>query len=169
MQSSHFSPIYLCAHFGFYVKFLQMTASLQLPCPMFVFLVPFCEAVLGPVMQNKHTLESGFYIFKLYDDWQTDRLADWLTDWVMDQKTNWLLNRQTDWLTNKQTHWLTKWNNEWHTESTLQQLTKTLKLSGSFACSKWKNQKCLKWRFVPTFVLEPSFAKPAACNLQLQE
>lgn len=132
MQSSHFSPIYLCAHFGFYVKFLQMTASLQLPCPMFVFLVPFCEAVLGPVMQNKHTLESGFYIFKLYDDWQTDRLADWLTDWVMDQKTNWLLNRQTDWLTNKQTHWLTKWNNDWHTESTLQQLTKTLKLSGSF-------------------------------------
>ena len=128
MQSSHFSPIYLCAHFGFYVKFLQMTASLQLPCPMFVFLVPFCEAVLGPVMQNKHTLESGFYIFKLYDDWQTDRL----TDWVTDQKTNWLLNRQTDWLTNKQTHWLTKWNNDWHTESTLQQLTKTLKLSGSF-------------------------------------
>ena len=61
-----------------------MTASLQLPCPMFVFLVPFCEAVLGPVMQNKHTLESGFYIFKLYDDWQTDRLADWLTDWLSD-------------------------------------------------------------------------------------
>lgn len=166
MQSSHFSPIYLCAHFGFYVKFLQMTASLQLPCPMFVFLVPFCEAVLGPVMQNKHTLESGFYIFKLYDDWQTDRLADWLTDWVTDQKTNWLLNRQTDWLTNKQTYWLTKWNNDWHTESTLQQLTKTLNLA-VFAYSKWKNQKCLKWRFVPTFVLEPSFAKPAACNLQL--
>mgnify|MGYP006891534448 CR=1 FL=1 len=70
---------------------------------MFVFLVPFYEAVLGPVMQNKHTLESGFYIFKLYDDWQTDRLADWLTEWVTDQKTNWLLNRQTDWLTDKQT------------------------------------------------------------------
>lgn len=130
MQSSHFSPIYLCVHFGFYVKFLQMTASLQLPCPMFVFLVPFCEAVLGPVMQNKHTLESGFYIFKLYDDWQTDRLADWLTEWLTKRLIDCLTDRLTDWQTNR--HWLTKWNNDWHTKSTLQQLTKTLKLSGSF-------------------------------------
>lgn len=106
MQSSHFSPIYLCAHFGFYVKFLQMTASLQLPCPMFVFLVPFCEAVLGPVMQNKHTLESGFYIFKLYDDWQTDRMADWLTEWLTKRLIDCLTDRLTDWRTNRHTHWL---------------------------------------------------------------
>lgn len=168
MQSSHFSPIYLCAHFGFYVKFLQMTASLQLPCPMFVFLVPFCEAVLGPVMQNKHTLESGFYIFKLYDDWQTDRVADWLTEWLTKRLIDCLTDRLTDWWTNRHTHWL----NETMTDIQSPHYSNLLKHSNYlavFACSKWKNQKCLKWRFVPTFVLEPSFAKPAACNLQLQE
>ena len=48
-------------------------------------------------MQNKHTLESGFYIFKLYDDWLTD------------QKTNWLPNRQTDRTTDRQTDRHTDW------------------------------------------------------------